>query len=867
MFFDYINDMRIKGLTDPEIARGLDMSTTDFRIVNSIARNREKAAKIAYATYLKEKKGYSNMAIGTKMGINESSVRSLLAPGQKEKTDILATTADMLRKQIAEKGVIDIGKGVENDVGGISKERLATAVSILKEEGYAYHNVQAPQLGTGGLNKTTIRVLAKPGTTYPDIVKDIGQIKSIGAYTENNGRSWYGLLPPISINSKRVEIVYAEDGGSALDGVIYVRPGKDDISLGGSRYAQVRIMVDGTHYIKGMAIYKNDMPDGVDLMVNTNKLKSKVADKLDVLKPLVQDANNPGKPDPDNPFGAIVDQIGTYNDKGELAKVTSAMNLVNKEGDWSRWKNTISTQVLSKQSPTLAKTQLDMTYERSKTELNEILALTNPSVRRKLLESYADGADASAVHLKAASLPRQKSQVLLPINSIKETEVYAPNFRNGERVALIRFPHGGTFEIPELVVNNRHPEAKALLGSAPDAIAVNSEVAKRLSGADFDGDTVLVIPNPITNPLLKTTPALEGLKNFDPQSSYPEYPGMPKITTQTKNTQMGFVSNLITDMSIGKANSTELAAAVRHSMVVIDSEKHNLDYKLSAINNGIPNLMLKYQGRKSGGSSTLISKAKSRIDIPRQKPQKMDKGGPVDKATGKKVFEPTNESYVNSKGKVIPKTQRSKKLAETDDAHTLSSGTLVEKVYADHSNRMKSLANAARKEAVNTTTISREPSAAKVYAREVDTLTAKLREAQANSPRERQAQVIANTISATKKQASPNMDHTQKKRIEAQALDEARRRTGARKPKIEIDENEWSAIQAGAISPTRLKSILDNSNLDRVKELATPRTQLLMTSVKTRRAQSMANSGYTQAEIADALGVSLTTLKTGLMGE
>ncbi len=429
------------------------MSTTDFRTVNSIARNQQRAADVAYATAL-QTKGYSNRAIGEKMGgRNESSVRSMLAPGQKEKLAILATTADMLRRQIDEKGAIDIGKGVENDVGGISKERLATAVSILKEEGYAYHPVQVPQLGTGGVNKTTIRVLAKPGTTYKDLVKDLGQIKSISEQTSNNGRSWYGLLPPISVNSKRVEVVYAEDGGSSLDGVVYVRPGKDDISLGGARYAQVRIMVDGTHYIKGMAIYKNDLPDGVDLMVNTNKTKSSTTNKLDVLKPLVEDSNKPGRPDPDNPFGAIVDQIGKHNDKGELVEVTSAMNLVNKEGDWSRWKKTISTQVLSKQSPTLAKTQLDMSYERSKQELDEITSLTNPVVRRKLLETYADGADASAVHLKAASLPRQMSQVLLPINSIKETEVYAPNFRDGERVALIRYPHGGTFEIPELAVN------------------------------------------------------------------------------------------------------------------------------------------------------------------------------------------------------------------------------------------------------------------------------------------------------------------------------------------------------------------------------------------------------------------------------
>ena len=872
-FFDHITKLRAEGLSDPEIAKGLGMTTTDLRIANSIAKNQKKAADIAYAERLKAK-GLSNVAIGTKMGINESSVRSLLAPGQKEKNDILLATSNMLREQVEEKGVIDVGKGVENHLG-VSKERLATAVSILKAEGYGNFPVQVDQQGTS--NKTVIKVLAKPGITYRDVVSDKSMIKSITKTSENGGRSYFGLLPPISVDSKRVQVVYKEDGGDKMDGVMYVRPGKDELSMGGSRYAQVRVMVDGTHYLKGMAMYKDDLPPGVDIQFHTNK-SSADTPKMKAMKAI--------KDDPDNPFGAVVKQVGKYDDDGNLIEVTSAMNLVNKEGDWDRWKNTISTQVLSKQSPSLAKTQLDMTYERNKAELDEIMSLTNPTVRRKLLEDFAENADASAVHLKAASLPRQRSQVILPINSLKENEVYAPNFRNGERVALIRYPHGGTFEIPELTVNNKHPEAKTLLANARDAIAINSEVAAKLSGADFDGDSVLVIPNPASNPKLKSSPSLEGLRNFDPQSSYPAYDGMRTIdggvykaatkevdyegrtpNPRGKGTQMGLVSNLITDMTIKGANEQELAAAVRHSMVVIDSEKHHLNYKQSAIDNGIPNLMEKYQDRRGGGSSTLISRATSRTDVPARRPRPMSKGGPVDPATGKKVYEPLNESWVDAKGKVHVRTQRSVKLAETDDAYTLVSkngGTPIEKVYADHSNRMKSLANAARREAVNTPGITRSPSAAKVYKKEVDSLTAKLRVAESNAPLERQAQVLANTTVAIKKAAAPDMDPVQLKRVKAQALDEARRRTGAKKIPVEITPEEWTAIQAGAISNTRLKRILDNAKPEHVKELATPRSPKLMTSTKIARAKQMANSGYTQAEIADALGVSLTTLKKEL---
>ncbi len=90
-----------------------------------------------------------------------------------------------------------------------------------------------------------------------------------------------------------------------------------------------------------------------------------------------------------------------------------------------------------------------------------------------------------------------------------------------------------------------------------------------------------------------------------------------------------------------------------------------------------------------------------------------------------------------------------------------------------------------------------------------------------------------------------------------------RTRTGAGKQRIEITQLEWDAIQAGAISNHKLTQILANADLESVRALATPRRDLLMTSAKTRRAQSMLASGYTRAEVADALGVSLTTLDTG----
>jgi hypothetical protein len=632
--------------------------------------------------------------------------------------------------------------------------------------------------------------------------------------------------------------------------------------MGNSTYVQTRIAVGDGHYLKGMAVYKDDLPDGVDLMFNTNK--SSTGNKLDAFKKMEINKET-GKVDEDNPFGSIVRQIGEKNPDGSQKTVTSALNIVNEEADWDRWSKTLSSQVLSKQSPALAKSQLAMTYEKRKQDLDDIMALTNPTVRKKLLTAYADKTDSASVHLKAAALPGQKTHVILPISSLKPTEIYAPNYDNGTRVALIRYPHGGTFEIPELVVNNRNREAIKTLGQGLEnkaAVGIHHQVAVRLSGADFDGDTVLVIPN--GRGTIKTTPALEGLKDFDARASYPRYEGMPKMSPEAKAMHMGDVSNLITDMTIQGAKTEEIARAVRHSMVVIDAEKHDLNYKQSAIDNGIKALKEKYQGGARKGASTLISRASSDVFVNKRKPRSVREGGPIDKATGKKVFTETGEGYVNAKGKFVPRTDKSKRLAETDDAYTLLSqngGTSIERVYADHSNRLKALANEARKAAVFTKSTPYSQSAKTAYATEVASLDAALNRAIKNRPLERQAQVVANSVLATKRAAKPDMSSSEIKKVKAQALTEARIRTGAAKNRIIISPSEWAAIQAGAISTNKLTQILDNADLDTVKKLATPKTRILMTPTKTQRATSMLASGYTQAEVAAALGVSVTTLK------
>lgn len=839
-FLGYVDELRSQGLSEVEIARGLGMTTSELRSRKSIAKAEKRAADAAEAWRLKEK-GYSNVAIGERMGINESSVRNLLKPSLQERNNVTKATADMLKNSVEEKGYIDVGVGVENHLG-ISRTKLKTAIAQLEDEGYTVHYVPVEQLGTG--KKTTIMVLAKPGTTYSEIYRNRDQIKLITDYTEDGGRSYLGLEPIRNINGKRVLIRYAEDGGTEKDGVIELRRGVDDISLGDSKYAQVRIGVNGTHYLKGMAMYGEDFPDGVDIIFNTNKKKGTPPDE--VMKSM--------KDDPDNPFGATVRQRHYIDADGK--RQLSALNIVNEEGDWGKWSKTLSSQMLSKQSPSLAKKQLDLAYDLKKEQYDEIMSLTNPAVKKKLLDSFADDCDSSSIHLKAAALPRQSSHVILPFPDMKENEIYAPNYRNGEKVVLIRYPHGGKFEIPELTVNNKQPTANRLIKNAKDAVGINSKVAERLSGADFDGDTVLVIPN--NKGSIKTSSPLKGLKDFDPKEAYPAYEGMPRISSRTKQMKMGDVSNLITDMTIKGATPDELARAVRHSMVVIDSEKHNLNYKQSYIDNGIADLKKKYQGSERAGASTLISRASSPTRVSTRKES-------IDPKTGKKVYAYTNETYVDSKGRTVRRTVKSTKMAEAEDARSLSSGTRMEEIYASHANKLKGLANQARKASANTQYTPYSPSAKKTYEKEVKSLNAKLNLALQNKPLERQAQLLANKVVSAKRQANPDMTAEEVKKIKAQALNEARNRTGAKKQNIVITKDEWNAIQSGAISTNKLTQILDNADLDTVKKLATPKTNKTgLSNAKLAQAKAMLSRGYTQAEVADALGISTSTLSKAL---
>lgn len=872
-FLARVGELKGKGMSDTQIANHLGLSTTEYRVQKSLAKEERRSLEVERAKDLRAK-GYSLNEIADKMGYNsDSSIRSLLNESSESKMREAKNTADFLKKQVDEKGMIDVGTGVERQLG-VSKEKMNQALYMLEREGYEVYGGRVDQVTNSG-KKTTLKVLCKPGTEHKEIY-NYDKVKSINDFISyDDGQSFRkGFIYPESMDSKRLAIRYAEDGGIHKDGVVEIRRGVKDLSLGESHYAQVRILVDGTHYIKGMAIYSDDLPPGVDVMFNTNKTKN--VSKMDVLKKI--------KDDPDNPFGSLIKEHGGqsfYDDpKGKytdpLTGKKQSLSKINKraeEGDWGDWADHLPSQFLSKQSMPLIKKQLGLAAADKQAEFDEIMSLTNPTVKKLRLQSFAEDADAAAVHLKAAALPRQKYQVILPVTDMKPTEVYAPNYKNGEKVALVRYPHGGTFEIPILTVNNKHAGAKRMLGNALDAVGIHSSVAERLSGADFDGDTVMVIPtrgNGKNNKVnITSTPALEGLKDFDPKMAYGGKPeGTFKVMRNTQ-TEMGKISNLITDMTLKGASQDELARAVRHSMVVIDAEKHKLDYKQSEADNGIAALKKRYQeridedGNKKSGASTLISQAKGQVSVRKRI------GTPIVNEDGSLSYKTDDTPYVDPKtGKTKYRSQTSTKMAETKDAFTLSSGTPQETAYAEYANKMKALANQARKEARVTGSIQYSTEAKQKYDKEVKDLDAKLRIVQLNAPKERQAQLMANAKVQAMKNDNPDMTKKELKKIGQQALTKARAQVGAKRTHIDLTDSEWEAIQAGAISESKLVSIINNVKPERLRELSTPRTSKTeLSTAKKNKIKFMENSGYTTAEIAEALGVSTTAISNVLRGK
>ena len=889
-FLSRVEELKKQGWTETaeNIKKEFGLNSSQYRMEKAICKNERRALDVARAKSLK-KDGLGATEIGRKMGINESTVRSLLNEKSENRMLQAQNTADFIKKKIEEKGMIDVGTGVERELN-ISKEKLDQALYLLEREGYPVYKGGIPQVTNKG-QQTNQRVICPKGTEHKEIY-NYENVHSLNEYiTRDNGKTYEKKFHyPESLDSKRLQIRYNEEGGVDKDGVIELRRGVPDLSLGESRYSQVRIMVDGTHYLKGMAVYADDLPDGIDVRFNTNKHQGTPMKK--VLKEI--------KDDPDNPFGSTIkdsEQGGQYwyDDPKTGKKKLGLINKRSDEGDWSEWKDALPSQFLAKQSLPMIKKQLGLAKANKEAEYEEIMSLTNPTIKKHLLQKFADNCDSAAVNLQAAALPKQKYHVILPVTSLKDNEVYAPQYKSGTKLALIRYPHGGTFEIPICTVNNRNIEASKMIGKQSiDAIGINSKVASRLSGADFDGDTVMCIPTHDKQGKVKitSTPALKGLEGFDPTESYgPDtYKGQTVrlMSEKYKQMQMGVVSNLITDMTLQGATPEELAAAVRHSMVVIDAVKHKLNYKQSEIDNNISALHKKYQGKTTGGASTILSRAKGEYDVDKRQ------GSPKVNLKGKEWYDPSRpegaliyktaddvEYTVKKVNKrtgeetLVTKhrTQKSTNMAETDDAYTLlSDGRYPKEIaYADYANAMKALANKARKEKMTTGKIEYDKNAKKVYEAQVKSLEKKLANAELNKTRERAAQRMANAEINRKKADNPEWakQTSDVKKASQQALTKYREEVNAvsrRDRNIKIDDKEWEAIQAGAISESKLERILNNTDIDELRQRATPKQTASLSPAKVNQIKRLSSSNYTLDEIARKLNLSTSTVSKYLKG-
>lgn len=616
--------------------------------------------------------------------VKESKVRSIWKTYQTGNQNKVTQVVEALKERVAQSKYIDVGSGTElqfddpNGLHGISSERLDTALEMLQIEGYTVAKVDLQQVT--GKNKTTFKVLAAPGTTQGDIYKHMLEIEEInGVGGIHNKAIIDGVKPPVAIDLSRVAIKYAEQGGTEQDGLIQIRAVKDangnlvaaapDLSLGNARYGQIRIAVNGgkecitednptgLKYIKGMAVYSEDIPDGFDILVNSNKSQAKGPQKA--LKDL-------GDINERDPFGSAVVQT-QYIDPTTGKRMQSAINFVGSkpddmhvEGSWSNWNKNLASQFLAKQPLGLIQQQLNIKMQTSESELKDIMALNNPAVKKKLLQDFADQCDASAADLKAAPIPGQSVKVLLPCKTLKDSECYCPSMDNGSTVAIVRFPHEGPWEIKVAKVNNGNEEGKKMFGNGQDAIGINHNSASILSGADFDGDTGVVIPMTKRNSkgeLVKVNDistweqlgrdVQKQMEGFDPTEKYStDNPRFSKMvdkhghptyhveTEEEKQMNMGIVANLMTDMvQKGCQDPVELGNVTKFNQVVIDGHKHELNVDQAKQDLHIDEYHLKYQGKVQGGASTILSRAKSPVEINERRPF----SGYINPETGNRV--------------------------------------------------------------------------------------------------------------------------------------------------------------------------------------------------------------------------------------
>lgn len=893
------NQLLAQGKTEKEIAAillGPEKDSRDLRAKTSYYKMQEESAGRSRAKNLYEKYSGNVKKVAEEMDISEGTVRKYLKEKIESDRVTFEKTCEILKKECNNPDKpygVDVGKSVHYQIG-CSNQTLRNALRAMEDEGYRIFKITVEQPTNPG-KWTTRLTMAKtdPTKDYLEQRKDIyhhrDQIAEVGEWIvdrsdddpEANVKKFVmGIKPPVSIDPDRVYVRKPSEGGKLKDGIIELRRGVKDLDMGDSLYAQVRIKVGDKHYIKGMAVYSDDLPPGKDIVFNSSKPDDYPIYGTDkdrsVFKLL--------KKDPLNPFGSYIKKGDANHPGGQREYLgddgkyhLSALNIVREQGEWDNWSKTLSSQFMSKQDPKLAKEQLAKSYDERVQEFNEIKTLTNPVLRQNLLNDLAGKCDTDSYELKCKGFPNTNAHVILPLTSIKNNECYAPNYPDGTRLVLVRYPHGGRFELPEVVVNNRNKEGRKTIGlNSLDAIGISARTAEQLAGADFDGDTVWAIPN--NNGKIKTEKAIKDLVDFNNKEAYPKVEGMKVMTSRGTQIEMGKITNLITDMTQDPNCTTEeIVRAIKHSQVVVDAEKHGLNYKQSEADFRIKELKIKYQGSANAGARTFIS----RVHASKKVPDFVERG--VDKKTGEKIIVQTGKTYTpairdkdgNIIGlgepklsmKAVPNVTKVRMIGGT--ASDLSSGSEIDTVYVNHSDRMLGLANEIRKVAANEPTMKRDPNAAKIYATEVASLDEKLRKVGMNRVHERSAVTAANYAIKAMEYENPELRLAEKKdertKLHNMAMQEARYAFSSNKKEvlIHLTSKEYEAIQSGAVSTTKMKEIFNNCDKEELIKIASPKKTKASTlsSSQISKIKAMKSSGrYTIREIAEALGVSTSTV-------
>lgn len=87
---------------------------------------------------------------------------------------------------------------------------------------------------------------------------------------------------------------------------------------------------------------------------------------------------------------------------------------------------------------------------------------------------------------------------------------------------------------------------------------------------------------------------LHSLNHFDPIASYPHVSDALVLDSENREQELANITSLLVEMIMKSAGPFDMARVVRHSMVILDAEKHKLNYSLSFVDNGIEELIKKY---------------------------------------------------------------------------------------------------------------------------------------------------------------------------------------------------------------------------------------------------------------------------------